>query len=627
MPSRLAYSTIATIAFTAWASAVRAQAAGAFREVATLGHFESAGWIAATPDGRSVLVAVDTTLLLVNLDSGATSVIARGQFTRIAVSRQATHIAFDRAAQDDTRQIWVARIDLRKGVVDSARILTTERDYSPVFSPDGGSIAFSREYATADSLAVIELQSGRVRMLPAAGDLRAVGWSPDGTAIYFAAGGGPRGNQFAIARLTIADGSVTPVLAGNFLPRARLSLDGLQLLYAPTTEDFGIAGSRGDPMSMISGDLKASGHSASQPDWVGASGAIAMTSMLRPRALIAIEMASGRPLPLSEGLEWVGASAVSHDSRRVAAISAKDGPPRLSVFSISGARVQTFSTRRPVAPSNTGSALPRWSPDDRFVAVPTGTVGRPGSHPVPTGIDVVELATSRVFTLDIDHDVGRFVWSPDSRSIRYVHSQGADSTDPRPMQVREAGLEGGNRLVRELPKSADAVLFQDFNHAYIRLDGTLIDLLSGAIRDVVPPAALPQAAPVAALPCFSPNGAWMAMPTSAARRGPYNRVLLVSLSTGERRILNAGLQRTMPEGVKCHPDSQHLVVTGVDSTGVSRVVLLSIADETRRTITEVDYDLEGAVQFSIAPDGQTLVLSRSRPPLSLKLFLYEAGRQ
>ena len=623
----LHYSTLATVALATWTSALCAQGAVAFREVATVGRFESAGWVAATPDGRTVLIAVDTTLMLVDVTSGRTSVIARGEFTRIAMSRQASHIAFDRAARGGARQIWAARIDVEKGVVDSLRRLTTERDYSPVFSPDGQTIAFSREYATAESLSVVDLAGGPVRTLPAGGDIRAVGWSPDGKSVYFSAAGGPRGNEFAIARLNIAERTVTPVLAQNFLPRARLSLDGAQLLYSPTAVAHGIAQSDGDPIAVIPSDLRTEGNAFSQPDWLGSSGAIVMTSMIRPRVLIAIDLATGRSIELTDGSAWVGASSVSHDNRRVAAVSATNGSSRLSVATIAGTEVQTFATRRPVAPSNTGSALPRWSPDDRFVAVPTGTVGRPGSHPVPTGIDVIELATSRVVTLDINHDVSRYIWSPDSRSIRYVHSQGADSNDLRPMQVREAALEGGNRLVRELNRSADAVLFQDFNHVYVRLDGTLVDLQSGIVHDIVPPWAFPQPSPVAALPCFSPNGEWMALPTSAARRGPYNRVLLVALRTGERRILDAGLQRTMPEGVKCHPDNQHLVVTGVDSAGVGRAVLLSIADGTRHTTTDVDYDLEGATQFAVAPDGRTLIVSRQRPALPLKLFVFESAKK
>jgi Tol biopolymer transport system component len=627
MASRLVRSTLMTVAFTAWSSAVPAQGGGAFREVATVGRFESTGWVAAAPDGHSVLVAVDTTLLLVDVSSGRTSVIARGRYRRISLSHERTHIAFDRSGANGP-EIWVARVDLQHGVVDSARRLSADRGYAPVFSPDGRTIAFSRVYATAESLAVVALADGAARTLPAGGsDLAAVGWSPDGNSVYFAAARDPRANAFPVFRLTIADGTVIPVLAQNFLFRARLSPDGSYILYAPTPEASGIARSNGEPVSMIPIEQMGAGREISEPEWVGPTGAFAVTSIVQPRMLIALDVASGRSTQLSDGAEWAGASAISHDNKRVAAIMAKDGPARLSVIDSWGTGMQTFRTRRPVAPRETGNAVPRWSPDDRFIAVPTGSAARPGSHPNATGVDVIELATSRVITLDIDHDLSRLVWSPDSRAIRYVHSQGLDTTDQRPMQVREAALQGGNKLVQELPRSAGATVFQDFNHVYSRNDGTLIDIRDGTIRDLVPLSAFPQPWGAPAVPCFSPSGEWMAQPTSAARSGPYNRVMLVAVRTGVRRILNAGLERTMVEGVKCHPDNEHLIVTGFDSTGASRAVLLSIADGTRRTIADVDYDLEGALQFAVAPDGKTLVVSRRRPPLPLKLFLFESTKK
>jgi hypothetical protein len=287
--------------------------------------------------------------------------------------------------------------------------------------------------------------------------------------------------------------------------------------------------------------------------------------------------------------------------------------------------MQTYSTRHAIAPSSQ-NVVPRWSPDDRFVAVPTGNVDKTFSHRNPTGIDVIEPSTSRVITLDIDHEVSRYVWSPDSRAIRYVHQQGADSTDPRPMQIREASLQGGNRVVRELSRSAGAILFQDFDHVYSREDGALIDLRTGSARVLVPPSEFPQPANVPALSCFSPNGEWMALPTSAVGRGPYNRVKLVAVHTGERRLLDPGFRRMNPDGVKCLPDNQHLIATGTDSSGVTRMELLAIADGSRRPIAEVDNDLVGSIQFAVAPDGKTIVVSRIQPAERLKLMVFDATR-
>jgi dipeptidyl aminopeptidase/acylaminoacyl peptidase len=320
----------------------------------------------------------------------------------------------------------------------------------------------------------------------------------------------------------------------------------------------------------------------------------------------------------------MGASAISHDNRRIAVISARDGPPRLSVLPMSGGAVRTFATRRAIAPVN-GTAMPQWSPDDRYVAVPTGNFDKLVSHRNAAGIDVIEVATSRVVTLDIDHELARYAWSPDSRAIRYVHQQAPDSTDPRPMQIREASLQGGNRVVRELARSAGAMTFQDFDHLYSREDGTLIDLRTGAARMLVPPSEFPEPYIVPALPCFSPNGEWMALPTSAAGRGPYNRIKLVAVRSGEQRILDPGFRIMGPGNVQCHPDNRHLIVTGRDSSDAPlRMELVGIADGSRRPITESDDDVVGVGQFAVAPDGKTIVVSRRQPPLPLKLVRFDA---
>ena len=113
---------------------------------------------------------------------------------------------------------------------------------------------------------------------------------------------------------------------------------------------------------------------------------------------------------------------------------------------------------------------------------------------------------------------------------------------------------------------------------------------------------------------------------SPIRRPPYDLVMLVAVRADERRMLNAGLQRTLPEGIQCHPDNRHVIVTGTDSSGVSRAVLLAIANGARRTIAEVDSGLVGSLQVAVAPDGQMLVVSRTLPVKPLKLFQFDGAK-
>lgn len=80
-----------------------------------------------------------------------------------------------------------------------------------------------------------------------------------------------------------------------------------------------------------------------------------------------------------------------------------------------------------------------------------------------------------------------------------------------------------------------------------------------------------------------------------------------------------------PGNVQCHPDNQHLIVTGHDSADAPlRMELVGIADGSRRPITESDEDVIGIGQFAVAPNGKTVVVSRRQPPLPLKLVLFEA---
>jgi Tol biopolymer transport system component len=233
----------------------------------------------------------------------------------------------------------------------------------------------------------------------------------------------------------------------------------------------------------------------------------------------------------------------------------------------------------------------------------------------------VDVRTGSVRRLATATMVSRYIWSPDSRAIRY--NTGYDSTGGvrRPMEIRETALDGGDRLVSELNQCCGGATFADFQHAYTKADGQLTDLRTGKRRTVLDPAILPVPEPGNVIPmaCFTSDGKYAALNTSASGRGPYNRVMVVSMESGERRIIDAGVTGTTANGIFCHPDGKHVVVTGLDTNRVQRAVSVAIDGSSRRVIAEVNRDVSGSLHLTISPDGKWLITSRRLPAGSLQL--------
>jgi len=193
-------------------------------------------------------------------------------------------------------------------------------------------------------------------------------------------------------------------------------------------------------------------------------------------------------------------------------------------------------------------------------------------------------------------------------------------------EIHEATLAGRDRLVRTLGQCCGSARFPDFYHTYTKADGLLTDLRTGTTQRVTDPANLPvpEAGNVIPLACFTPDWKYAALNTSAGGRGPYNRVMVVSMETGERRMVDGGVTGTSANSIFCHPDGKHVVITGFDSAGVHQAVLVSIDGSSRRVIAEVNRDVSGMLLMTITPDGRRLITSRRLPAASLQLVTQAA---
>jgi len=318
---------------------------------------------------------------------------------------------------------------------------------------------------------------------------------------------------------------------------------------------------------------------------------------------------------------------ISPDAKSLAAITAGPGNPLILIRPMAGAEARRIDVGAPIAQVGPNLFL-HWSPDGRYIAVPLGNAEALGGHVNPAGIAVVEVRSGTVRKLPTEGTVGRMIWSPDSRAIRY--SRGYDSSaaagGQRPIEIRETTLAGNDRLVRTLNQCCGGSTFADYDHTYTKADGQLTNIPTGVRRAVLDPSNLPVPDPGNVIPmaCFTPDGKYAALNTSASGRGPYNRVLIVSIETAESRIVDAGVTRTTANSIFCHPDSKRVVVTGFDSARVSRAVSVSIDGRSRRVIGEVDRDVAGMSLMTISPDGKWLITSRVLPALPLQLVTHAA---
>lgn len=594
------------------------------RVVATLGSYDW-GDVAPSPDGKVILVAVDSALLKVDVATHSVSTVARGEFWKVVWSPIGNRIAFQRWP-DDVPSVWAGRFDAARGTVDSiTRIADSARE--PAFSPDGRWIALTRRFGETDSLAVMNL-AGERRMLPATGgkNLFADGWSRDGRAIYYTANlGGPR--NYAIYKVDLSNGVRRTVVEQNFEPRVRISPDERYLLYRPNSQAYSIATISGVHVADIDIEQFGFGRDVDNPRWLPGTSSLVFSSVRQPRVVIAYALDGTGRMTLSDSATFTVSPAVSPDGKWLAAITAGPGNPRIMIRPLMGGESRFIDVRTPIAQISPNLFL-QWSPDGRYLAVPAGNTESLANHVNPGRLVLVDLRTGAVrrFAAVGGLGIGRYAWSPDSRAIRYNTGYDSAAGPHRPMEIREITLGGQDRLVRRLSQCCGGATFVDFDHTYTKADGQLTDVRTGTVRKVLDPAILPTPDPGNVIPmaCFTPDGKYAALNTSASGRGPYNRVMIVSLETGERRLIDAGVTRTSSNSIFCHPDSKHVVITGFDSTRTHRAVSVAIDGSSRRIIAEADRDVSGMFHLAITPDGKWLITSRSLPAGPLQLVTQAA---
>jgi len=583
------------------------------RVIATLGAYDW-GDVAPSADGSFTLIATDSVLFKLDMVTHSVSTVARGQFWNVALSPTGNRIAFKRW-KNDVPSVWSGHFDAARSVIDSiTRIADSARE--PAFSPDGRWIAFTGASGEAESLVVVNI-AGERRVLPAGSgkDVFVAGWSRDGRSIYYTVNlGGPR--KYAIYKVDLSSGVTRTIVEQNFEPRVRISPDERYLLYRPNSQAYSIATVNGVHVTDVDIEQFGFGRDIGDPEWLPGTSSLVFASRTEPRVLVAHALDGAATMTLSDSAAFTVSPAVSPDGKWLAAVTAGPANPRIMIRQLMGGQPRLIDIGTPIAQISQSMFL-HWSPDGRYLAVPVGNVDPLVGHVNPAGAALVDVQSGKVLRLV----GGAEVWSPDSRAVRYVHGYDSAAGPHRPIEIHEVTLDGRDRLVRQLNQCCGGARFVDFDHTYTKADGRLTDVRNGAHRTVMDTAILPVPDPGNVIPiaCFTPDGKYAAMNTSASGRGPYNRVMMVSVETGERRLVDAGLTRMQPNAVFCHPDSKRVVVTGIDSARVGRAVSVAIDGSSRHEVAEVTRDVSGWIHVAITPDGKWLITSRTLQPGPLQI--------
>jgi Tol biopolymer transport system component len=144
----------------------------------------------------------------------------------------------------------------------------------------------------------------------------------------------------------------------------------------------------------------------------------------------------GPPRPIGPAL---GGGDISHDGRRLAVVRFEEGGPRLVIATRDGAPIATL----PVLPGAVKCQFPRWSPDDRAIAI---------------NVMVTVYFDRRLIVLPVDGseavEVVRggmlrgLAWLPDGTGLVYSSSAGSTMLYPPTFNLRRVGVNGrGDRAV------------------------------------------------------------------------------------------------------------------------------------------------------------------------------------
>lgn len=459
---------------------------------------------------------------------------------------QQPSLSADRIAFVAGGDLWTAP---RRGGAATRLTTGVGIESAPVFSPDGGTIAFTGDYDGNVDVYTVPVSGGvpkRMTWHPAPD--AAVGWSPDGQQILF------RSNRSSASRYTqifsIAPGGGVPKLLP--LPMAfagQLSADGAALAYNPIAPAFSA-----DFTSYVAwGNYRG-----------GRAGSISITTLsgLDTVQIPHSDAADFSPVWLNGKVYFlsgrggpIGIYCYDPGSKAVTEIYRNPGPSDIRSLVTDGTTLafdrlgEIFTLVPGAAPQRIAITVDGDMPDVRArilnVADEVQSV-----RLSPSGMRVVVDAHGEILTAPVKDGVVRTIsnspgvmdrtpiWSPDGKSIAYFSDEGGlYALHVAPQTGAGNGGKDGVRKFALAPEAAyyfDPVWSPDSKKIAFRdnrLNNWIVDLTTRTLTRAGDPDVFGGFAAGPEGMAWSPDSVWLAFPRTAANH--FQVLMLHSTQTGQ----------------------------------------------------------------------------------------------
>lgn len=496
-----------------------------------------------SPNGRFVSRSTSTHLLMTDVASQQSWILADGRVRSLNWSPRGDMIAYTRAGDDGSKDyVWVIPVDPNTGKARGpAQRVTVGAGYSPSFSLDGRFLAYCvYDSAETSHLSIMPATGGPERVLARfPGGFEGIYWSANGGSIYLNLWT-PKTNMRSQIKVRVADGAVE-VVGERDAWIAGMTADRRHLVLVPAagTVTLGAQGTVIDTAGREVGHVPLPVGDRINYDGVLGDSALIWLSITDRTVLEMRPVAGGnaRRLPLvgesDDHPHW------SPDGTRIAFQVRQGQRASLAVMKADGSNPRVF--RNTDVLSNSVSA--KWSPDSRLVAFIS-----PDRHKLSL-LDVAN-GTSRAILVDTTQSIGPWQWRADGKSIALLSLRSpkiygpscADNPVCRPAipgSIDEVSVGGQRRQLMGWPTVTPAPTgFQFVGGAtvFVRTDSTaFLQSLGG---DLVRQLAKVPSKTRLLNSVVSNDLRWIAGLKVNVRPPENNQVELFSVETGAKTVLD-----------------------------------------------------------------------------------------
>jgi len=147
-------------------------------------------------------------------------------------------------------------------------------------------------------------------------------------------------------------------------------------------------------------------------------------------AIWEISLFGGEPRRITAA---ISGGDISHDGRRLAAFQMRDGKAALVVMTRDGAGPTSIGQ----VPAGSTNSLPRWSPDDRWIAFQTFVTTE-----FDTRVQVIPSQGGQLRSIARSADLKGLCWLPDGSTVVYSSSLGSTVLYPPTFNLRAVHVDG-----------------------------------------------------------------------------------------------------------------------------------------------------------------------------------------